>query len=126
MQLSAYGGRNDGLFHAAAAESQSFGPQLTVPQAQYQYDALVERTGCNNTADTITCLRNLPIQTLQGANINIPYPGGVGSPLYMYSNVIDDDFTPDFTYNMYAQGRFLKVPVIFGYVALETFSQHEI
>ena len=114
LHLSAYSGRDDGLFHAAAAESQSFGAQFTVPQAQYQYDALVQRTGCNGTSDTLQCLRSLPIEVLQGNNINIAAPGGVGAPLYMYSNVIDGDFTPDYTYNMYAQGRFLKIPVIFG------------
>ncbi|KAI4148808.1 MAG: hypothetical protein LQ340_004926 [Diploschistes diacapsis] len=114
LHLSAYGGRDDGLFHAAAAESQSFGPQLTVSQSQYQYDALVQRTGCNTTTDSLLCLRNLPIEVLQGTNINIAYPGGVGAPLYMYSNVVDGDFTPDFTYNLFAQGRFIKVPVIFG------------
>ena len=114
MQLSAYDGRDDGLFHAAAAESQSFGPQLTVPQAQYQYDGLVERAGCNDTSDTLECLRNLPIAALQAVNINGAYPGGVGSPLYMYSNVIDGSFTTDYTYKLYAEGKFVKVPVIFG------------
>jgi carboxylesterase type B len=112
--LTAYGGRDDGLFHAAAAESQSFGPQLTVAQAQYQYDSLVSRTGCSDSDDTLQCLRDLPIETLQAANTNIPYPGGVGNPLYMYSNVIDGNFTTDYTYKLISEGSFIKVPVIFG------------
>lgn len=121
LHLSAYGGRNDHLFHAAAAESQSFGAQFTVEGSQYQYDALVNRTGCNSAADTLACLRSVPTANLQAVNINIPSPNGGGdAPLYMYSNVIDGDFTQDFTYRLYQQGKFIKVPVIFGLVQFWT------
>lgn len=124
LQLSAYGGRDDGLFHAAAAESQSFGVQFTVEESQYQYDALVSRANCNSTADTLACLRGLSQVKLQAVNINIPSPGGAGgAPLYMYSNVIDGDFTQDYTYNTYQKGNFIKVPVIFGCVT-QTKAQH--
>lgn len=117
LHLTAYGGRDDRLFHAAAAESQSFGVQFTVSESQYQYDALVARTGCNTTADTLKCLRSLSTAELQSQNINIPSPGGGGgAPLYMYSNVIDGDFTTDYTYNLYQQRKFIRVPTIWGYV----------
>ena len=115
MQLSAYGGRDDGLFHAAAAESQSFGAQFNISQSQYQYDGLIQRVGCNTTTDTLECLRNVPVAALQAVNINTASPGGVGAPLYMYSNVIDGEFTTDYTYNLFDEGKFIKVPVIFGY-----------
>lgn len=115
LHLSAYGGRDDGLFHGAAAESQSFGAQLTVSESQYQYDGLIQRVGCNTATDTLKCLRDLDIAIIAENNINIPTPGGAGSPpLYMYSNVIDGTFTIDYTYNLYSQGKFIKVPVIFG------------
>jgi carboxylesterase type B len=115
LHLTAYGGRNDHLFQAAAAESQSFGAQFTVEGSQYQYDALSARAGCNTTSDSLNCLRSLSAAALQAINFNVPSPGGGGEPpLYMYSNVIDGDFTTDFTYRLYAQGKFIKVPVIFG------------
>ncbi|KAL5313134.1 hypothetical protein ACEPPN_018867 [Leptodophora sp. 'Broadleaf-Isolate-01'] len=115
LHLSAYNGRDDGLFHAAAAESQSFGIQYTIEGSQYQYDALVSRTWCNGTVDTLACLRKLSAAEIQAVNINIAPPGtGLDAPLYMYSNIVDGDFTPDFTYNQFAQGKFLRVPVIFG------------
>ncbi|PWY72519.1 alpha/beta-hydrolase [Aspergillus sclerotioniger CBS 115572] len=44
--LSAYGANDEGLFHAAAAESQSFGPVRTIDQSQFAYNSLVIRTGC--------------------------------------------------------------------------------
>lgn len=117
LHLSAYGGRNDNLFHGAAAESQSFGAQLTIKGSQYQYDALVQRVGCSKSYNTLSCLRGVSTNTLQSHNIMIPTPGGAGStPVFMYSSVIDGDFTRNFTYNAYAAGEFIKVPVIFGYV----------
>ena len=116
LHLTAYGGRDDGLFHAAAAESQSFATQLTVEQSQYQYDALVERAGCQAANDTLKCLRDLSVAELQAVNTQIPFPNGTMTPLFMYSNVVDYDFTPDFTYNLFAQGKFVHVPVIFGHV----------
>lgn len=115
--MSAYGGRDDGLFHGAAAESQSFGAQLTVEQSQYQYDALVKRVGCSGTeiADSLACLRNLDISAIADNNINIPTPGGSGgTPVFMYSSVIDGSFCEDYTYNAFAQGKFIKIPSIFG------------
>lgn len=114
LHLSAYGGRDDGLFHAAAAESQSFGPQLNISQSQYQYDALVSRTSCNNSTDTLQCLRALDVSVLQKNNIQIPYPGKKSTPLFMYSSVIDGDLVRDSTYRSYAEGKFIKIPVIFG------------
>lgn len=118
LQLSAYDGRDDGLFHAAAGESQSFGTQNTVEEAQYQYDGLVLRTGCSNSTDTLNCLRNLPVATLTKNDIDMPTPGGPGGdPVFMYSTVIDGNFTTDYSYNLYAQGKFVKVPVMFGYAA---------
>lgn len=119
LHLTAYGGRDDGLFHAAAAESQSFGPQLNVSQSQYQYDALVNRTGCSNTADTLQCLRALDVSVLQASNIEIPYHNRTAAPLFMYSSVIDGDFIQESTYRLFADRKFLKIPVIYGDVTNE-------
>ncbi|EAW15100.1 putative triacylglycerol lipase [Aspergillus clavatus NRRL 1] len=114
LLLSAHGGRDDGLFHAAAAESQSFGGMLTVKESQFAYDNLVKRTGCGKDADTLACLRKLDIDTLQKQNFNTPLPGAQKPPLYMYGPTIDDDLVPDYTYRLFHQGKFIKVPVIFG------------
>ncbi|KAL3418592.1 carboxylesterase [Phlyctema vagabunda] len=120
LHLSAYGGRDDGLFIAAAAESQSFGAQMTVEESQYQYDALVSRVGCADTTSTLKCLRDLDVSLLAEDNVAVPSPGGAGeNPVFMYSNVIDGDFTPDYTYRLFEQGKFIKVPVIFGSVTNE-------
>ncbi|KFY87700.1 hypothetical protein V500_06825 [Pseudogymnoascus sp. VKM F-4518 (FW-2643)] len=121
LHLTAYGGRDDKLFHAAVGESNSFGAQLTVNGSQYQYDGLVNRTECNKLPDTLKCLRELPVEVIASNNIIMHNPGTRGSPLFMYSNVVDGPggFTEDYTYNMYADSKFIKVPVIFGSVTNE-------
>ncbi|KAF7117232.1 hypothetical protein CNMCM5793_005988 [Aspergillus hiratsukae] len=114
LLLSAYGGRNDGLFHAAAAESQSFASMLTSTESQFAYNNLVIRTGCASEKDTLACLRNLDTASLQRQNFNTPLPGAQEAPLYMYGPTIDADLVPDYTYRLFHQGKFIKVPVIFG------------
>ena len=116
LHLTAYGGRNDGLFHATAAESQSFGTMLNVEESQYQYDNLVIRTGCIDEEDTLACLRNLSATFLQENNHNTPSPGAQVAPLYMYGPVIDNDFVQNYTYGAFEQGQFVHLPAIFGYV----------
>lgn len=113
--LAAYGGRNDGLFHAAAAGSVSTGTQLTVDESQYLYDNLVNKTGCSSSApDTLSCLRKLPASQIQNKTTPIPFPGRPGAPLFAFSPVIDGDLIQDYTYRAFNSGRFLHVPTIFG------------
>lgn len=114
LLLTAYGGKDLGLFHAAAAESQSFATVFTANQSQFAYDNLVIRTECTNVTDTLACLRGLTSVQLQMQNFNTPLPGGSAAPLYMYGPTLDYDLIPDITYNMFAQGKFQKMPVIFG------------
>ncbi|KAI1441759.1 alpha/beta-hydrolase [Annulohypoxylon stygium] len=115
LQMIAYGGRNSGLFHGAAAESVSFAPVLTIAQSQYQYDNFTTRAGCNsNGTDSLACLRNKTTAELQTANNVWPYPGLSQAPLYMWNPVIDHDFITDYTYSAFAKGNFVKIPVIYG------------
>ncbi|KAJ6145243.1 hypothetical protein N7470_009138 [Penicillium chermesinum] len=114
LQLSAYGGRDDGLFVAAAAESQSFGPVFTVAESQFAYDRLVAHTDCRKYTNTLDCLRYMNINNLQSQNVVSPVPGAPRNPLYLYNPTIDGDFLQDHTYTLFETGRFIKVPVIFG------------
>ena len=114
LLLSAYGGRDDKLFVAAAAESQSFGSMLNVSESQFAYDRLANRTGCNTKRDTLACLRGLDVNALQQKNIVTPYPGAPGNPLYLYGPTIDGDLIQDHTLRLFHEGKFIKVPVIFG------------
>lgn len=114
LMLSAYGGRDEGLFIGAAAESQSFAQMLNVTESQFAYDALVTATACDSSKNTLACLRNLDVSALQEKNVNRPNPGAKGKPLYLYGPTIDEDLVPDYTYRLFHEGKFIRVPVIFG------------
>ncbi|KAI5863807.1 alpha/beta-hydrolase [Durotheca rogersii] len=113
LQMVAYEGRNTGLFHAAAAESVSFATVLTVQESQYLYNNFTERLGCTGT-DSLSCLRSKTAAELQAKNSGMPYPGMDAPPLYTWNPVIDHDLITDYTYNLFAEGKFVKVPVIYG------------
>ena len=112
--LTAYGGRDDSLFVGAAAESVSFAPILGVSESQYQYDNLVKRADCASDDDTLSCLRSKSATELQTANRNIPYPGAKNPPLYMWNPVLDNQMVQSYTRTAFNNGKFIKVPVIFG------------
>ncbi|KAK7737865.1 hypothetical protein SLS53_006242 [Cytospora paraplurivora] len=115
LHMTAYGGRDDGLFQAAAGESVSFAVVLTSEESKYQYDNLALRLGCvGNSSQTLACLQNKTSEEIQDVNYNIPYPGAAARPLYMYNPVIDGDLIRNLTYTSFANGDFIKVPVIFG------------
>ncbi|KAL2352362.1 Alpha/Beta hydrolase protein [Cryomyces antarcticus] len=123
LHLTAYGGRNDNLFHATAAESQAFPPLRTVVESQYMYDNLVGRAGCNSTTakskDTLACLRGMGTAALQNVNTNNPFPSRTRAPLWPYGPVLDNDMIRDYTYSAFDKGAFLKLPAIFGDVTNE-------
>ncbi|KAK7542929.1 Alpha/Beta hydrolase protein [Phyllosticta citricarpa] len=114
LLLTAYSGRNDGLFHATAAESQSFAAMLTNRESQYSYDNLVMRTGCASADNTLACLRSLDVADLQTQNTATPFPGAQKAPLYPYGPTIDGDLVPDYTLRLFQEGRFIHVPTIWG------------
>lgn len=113
LLLTSFGGKDQGLFHAAAAESQSFGTILTVKESQYQYDALTHRLDCTGS-DSLACLRSKTSAQIQKQNYNLPFPGAKGNPLYWWGPALDNDFIRDYSYRAFDEGKFIKVPVIFG------------
>ena len=123
LQLSAYGGRADNLFHASIGESQSFSTMRTVDESQYQYDNLVARTRCSaretGNTDTLACLRGLSIKTLQTQNIADAFPKNSAPPLFPYNPTYDHDFIQAYTLDLFNSGRYLKLPAIWGDVENE-------
>ncbi|KAI0179737.1 alpha/beta-hydrolase [Hypoxylon sp. FL1284] len=113
LQMVAFGGKETDLFHAAAAESVSFATILTVNESQYQYNNFSASLGCVGPY-SLPCLRNKTSAEIQNATGPLPYPGETVAPLYMWNPVLDYDFLTDYTYTMFANGNFVKVPVIYG------------
>lgn len=118
--LTADGGKNLNLFQGAIMESQSMPPIRSVSDQQFQYDDLVNKTGCSNSGDTLSCLRKLDYATLLSHVDSFPYPDGAGgSPVYAYNPVIDGSFIIDIPMNMFKNGTFVHVPTVFGDVTDE-------
>lgn len=120
LQLVAYGGRDDGLFHATAAESQAFAAIRTVAESQYQYNELADRTKCSSKGkckeEIFKCLQDLDIVKLHKANIRTKFPGTDQVPIFAYNPCLDNDFIQSYTYDLFNSGKFVKLPAIYGYL----------
>lgn len=116
LHLAAYGGRDDSLFSAAIAESVFFPAQPLVPQLEYQFDRLTNATGCATAPDQLACLRNLDTTALQAHNVPSPFPGRTAAPvpLFYWTPCVDGVFLQDLPYTLFAQGKFVRVPLLFG------------
>jgi carboxylesterase type B len=120
LHLTAYDGRDKGLFIGTTAESSSFGPMLTAAQSRYQFVALAQSVGCwvaDNDTAVLQCLRSLSATELQAGNKAVAYPAfetTTGAPAYMWSPFIDGELIRDLTWRRYLEGRFIRVPTIFG------------
>ncbi|KAF2689465.1 alpha/beta-hydrolase [Lentithecium fluviatile CBS 122367] len=112
LQLTAYGGRNDSLFHAAAGESPAMPPLRTPEESQWQYDALLKQAGCKD----LECLQTMDAVTFQNAvrTMKMPYPGGKSPPIFPWNPTLDHDFIKDYTYSEFKNNNYVKVPTIFG------------
>ncbi|KAH7348648.1 triacylglycerol lipase [Rhexocercosporidium sp. MPI-PUGE-AT-0058] len=110
-QLVAYGGRDDGLFRGAIAESG--GPvgsiRLQTPeQWQPSYDSIVNATNCSTTADTLACLRTIDRDVLSNIlNSSVTTNASWGPQ-------VDNDFLQDSGASLIASGKFVKVPFLLG------------
>lgn len=107
--LTAYNGRDDGLFRAAIMESGGpiqFAPQLTADSHDDRYQSLLAAVGCVNVADHLGCLRALPFNKLSNA-IN-------STAFYQWFPVLDGDFNARYASLQFEDGDFVHVPIIIG------------
>ena len=114
LQLLAYGGNPPAGavvdWSAGIAEAVYMPSVYQVDELDFQYETLLKATDCSS----LTCLRELPIETLQAANIARPFPGQSEAALFGYGPVIDGSLFPDRPLKLLKQGRFLHKPLILG------------
>lgn len=96
------------LFKGAIAESTGWGAEGYSADRDQALQNNLASTGCNATADPIDCMRNMPIAEFQ----NKTTTDGWGP-------TIDGTFLVAPHYQMYEQGRFQNIPVIYGYASDE-------
>lgn len=114
--LTAYGAHDTDLYIGAVAESPFWPTQRTVAQMEFQYDRLVKDVNCEKAADPLACLRTVDIKTIQKSNVDKPFPGTSPSPtpLWYFLPVLDGNLIQDHLYNLFSQGKFVRVPLMVG------------
>lgn len=111
-QMTAYGGRDDGLFVGAVPESPFWPTHRTVAQSEFQYNRFMKEIGCSSAKDQLACGRTKSIDTIQAANVNSPFPGRTNPPRWYFLPVIDGDFSRSYLYTAYLEGKFVRVPTM--------------
>ncbi|GJJ10746.1 hypothetical protein Clacol_004973 [Clathrus columnatus] len=114
LHLVAFGGAPTNLFAGVIGVSPFFPTQLLPSELEWQFDLFASRAGCTGSGDLLTCLRQQDSTTLQNANQEMPYPGRTSNSLFPFTPTIDGDLFPDFPYRLFEEGKFVKVPSIFG------------
>ncbi|KAL8370807.1 hypothetical protein RB595_000918 [Gaeumannomyces hyphopodioides] len=116
MQLTAYGGRNDGLFVGGIIESLFLPAQPYLSDLEWQFDRLANSVGCDTAEDRdrVGCLRGLSTGELQLANVASPFPGQLQWPLFYWTPCVDGDLIRHLPYIMFGRKEFVQVPLIIG------------
>ncbi|KAF5020625.1 hypothetical protein F66182_7332 [Fusarium sp. NRRL 66182] len=114
LQLVAFGGKDEGLFAGAIAES-TFMPGLPEPDdLEYQFDRVVNGTDCSDADDKMDCLRGKSSKDLQAQNIKAPFYGRNYRSYFYWAPTTDGDMFPDFPSKLFEKGDFVKVPLLTG------------
>ncbi|KAE9273886.1 hypothetical protein PF008_g29734 [Phytophthora fragariae] len=111
-RLLAYDGRDDGLYRAAIMES---GAPAKVPSTYLNttewdvyYNNITSAANCSSAADTLDCLRQVPIDTLSSI-----FNSSVASSA-SYRPIVDGDFLTDVGPALLMEGKFVHVPILHG------------
>ncbi|KAH7093315.1 carotenoid ester lipase-like protein precursor [Paraphoma chrysanthemicola] len=102
----AFGGRDDGLFRAGIAQSgnpASLGMNPSIEEQDTAYNQVLEKVGCSSSNDTISCLREAPVDALKGAFQGLSY-----------FPVLDGDIITEHPFVALSEGRFVQRPIIVG------------
>ncbi|CZR63329.1 related to carboxylesterase type B [Phialocephala subalpina] len=117
--LVAYGGRDDGLYRAAIMESGGplerwpYATPYTNGYSEELYTNLMKSTGCHNATSPLECLRYLQFSQPNAA-LNITDTWIAGTGLGPWVSVIDNDFLQDYCSTQINDGRFVKLPILYG------------
>lgn len=110
--LAAYGGRDDRLFVGAIAQSPFWPTAPTVDGMEFQYEKLLNQTGCDGSEEPLTCLRSLDLSSLIPFNTAGVFPGATGNAEWYWLPVEDGDLIRGNKWDLFDNGQFIKVPLL--------------
>ncbi|GAA5984602.1 hypothetical protein JCM10908_003417 [Rhodotorula pacifica] len=104
-QIFAYAESETSLFQAGILESGTSFSTAYLPISVYQarYDAVVNQTGCSSAANTLACLRALPLAAFNAS-----------ASAFKWNPVVDGDLISDYPSKVVAAGNYAKVPLLIG------------
>ena len=109
LQIMAYGGDTQGLFHGGIMASGSFFGfgQSSLAQGQAIYDNITNHTGCAYSVNTLQCLKDLPFSTLNRTVFDQNQGQAFGP-------VIDGDLYRSYPYVAFKNVRLPPINIITG------------
>ena len=116
--MTAYNGRDDKLFVGGMMESPFWPTHRTVGEMEFQYTRFAANLSCSASeaagGDVLACLRSKDTKTLQASDVASAFPGGSGPAEWYFLPVVDGEFSADYLYNLFEQGRVVPVPLLVG------------
>jgi len=112
--MTAFGGRDDHLFTGGIVQSAFWPTLMGVEDVEFKFNALAENVSCSDAEDILMCLRSKDAATLQKGDVAIPFPGSPAIPIWQFLPVVDGVFIQDQLYNLFDQGKFIRIPVLLG------------
>ncbi|TFK24286.1 carotenoid ester lipase [Coprinopsis marcescibilis] len=116
LQMLAFDGNSEDLFHAAFMQSGSPIPVGNITGGQPYYDFLVSNTGCSGSNDTISCLRDVPLSNLTEAINQTPGLFSYQSLVLAWAPRVDGVFLTDLPQRLIRKDKVAKIPVVSGNV----------
>lgn len=104
------------LFVGAMAESTGWGSDPQAADRDTEFANNVNSTGCLNATDVIDCMRALPIDEFQNKTTKDGWGPTVDGGVWLTAP----------HYQMMEQGRFQKIPVIYGCMYFLSFQAHSL
>ncbi|KAF9028912.1 carotenoid ester lipase precursor [Hymenopellis radicata] len=108
------GGDTEGLFRGAFMQSGSPIPVGDIEHGQKDYDAIVQKTGCASSADTLACLRKVDFQVLKAAVDVSPFIFDYQSLILAWLPRMDGVLFTDNPQRLVQQGKVANVPFVNG------------
>ncbi|KIJ65542.1 hypothetical protein HYDPIDRAFT_110642 [Hydnomerulius pinastri MD-312] len=114
LQMLANGGNTEGLFRGAFMQSGAPIPTGHVTHGQAYYDSIVSQTDCEGSDDTLACLRDVPLDTLQSAVNNQPSIFAYQSIISAWMPRADDTFLMAPPQQLIQQNSVATIPFVIG------------
>ncbi|KAH9483256.1 Lipase 4 [Psilocybe cubensis] len=114
LQMLAFGGDTQGLFHGAFMQSGAPVPVDSMLNGQGVYDLISSKTGCDKTLDSLKCLREIPLEQLKSAVDASPNFVGPEGLHLAWPPRADGIFLQEAPMKQILAGKVSSIPIVSG------------